>query len=77
MIDIFPPPGPDNRDSFFAQTLTAKQSNARLYVGIAAQYDKAGLRLRYLVSDAKKLKEKYLDRLTPQFSVRLKCVHRE
>ena len=37
MIDIFPPPGPDNRDSFFAQTLTPEQSNARLYVGIAAQ----------------------------------------
>ena len=37
MIDIFPPPGPDNRNSFFAQTLTPEQSNARLYVGIAAQ----------------------------------------
>jgi hypothetical protein len=37
MIDIFPPPGPDNRNSFFAQTLTPAQSNARLYVGIAAQ----------------------------------------
>lgn len=37
VIDIFPPPGPDNRNSFFAQTLTPEQSNARLYVGIAAQ----------------------------------------
>ena len=37
MIDIFPPPGPDSRNSFFAQTLTPEQSNARLYVGIAAQ----------------------------------------
>ncbi len=37
MIDIFPPPGPDNRDSFFAHTLAPEQSNARLYVGIAAQ----------------------------------------
>ena len=37
MTDIFPPPGPDNRNSFFAQTLTPEQSNARLYVGIAAQ----------------------------------------
>lgn len=30
------------------------------------EYEKVGLRLRYLVSNAKKLKEKYLDRLTPQ-----------
>ncbi len=37
VIDIFPPPGPDNRNSFFAQTLTPEQSNARLYVGVAAQ----------------------------------------
>lgn len=37
MIDIFPPPGPDSRNSFFAQTLTPEQSNARLYLGIAAQ----------------------------------------
>jgi len=36
-VDIFPPPGPNLRDSFFAETLTPKQSNARLYVGIAAQ----------------------------------------
>jgi hypothetical protein len=36
-VDIFPPPGPNYRDSFFAQTLTSSESNARLYVGIAAQ----------------------------------------
>ena len=36
-VDIFPPPGPDRRDSFFAETHTPQQSNARLYVGIAAQ----------------------------------------
>ena len=36
-VDIFPPPGPDRRDSFFAETHTPEQSNARLYVGIAAQ----------------------------------------
>lgn len=36
-VDIFPPPGPDYRDSFFARTLTSSESNARLYVGIAAQ----------------------------------------
>jgi len=40
-VDIFPPPGPDRRDSFFAHTLEPKQdepkTNARLYVGVAAQ----------------------------------------
>lgn len=37
MVDIFPPPGPDRRDSFFARTLPVTESNARLYVGVAAQ----------------------------------------
>lgn len=37
MTDIFPPPGPDRRDTFFAQTVPTTESNARLYVGIAAQ----------------------------------------
>jgi Helicase conserved C-terminal domain len=36
-VDIFPPPGPDRRDSFFARTHTTDESNARLYLGIAAQ----------------------------------------
>jgi Helicase conserved C-terminal domain len=36
-IDIFPPPGPDRRDSFFARVHTPQESNPRLYVGIAAQ----------------------------------------
>jgi hypothetical protein len=36
-VDIFPPPGPDRRDSFFAETLPSSERNARLYVGIAAQ----------------------------------------
>jgi hypothetical protein len=36
-VDIFPPPGPDRRDSFFARTLAPKESNARLYIGVAAQ----------------------------------------
>ena len=36
-VDIFPPPGPDRRDSFFAKTLTPAEANTRLYVGIAAQ----------------------------------------
>ena len=37
IVDIFPPPGPDRRDSFFAETHSAQRSNARLYLGIAAQ----------------------------------------
>lgn len=36
-VDVFPPPGPDRRDSFFAKTHSIKDSNARMYVGIAAQ----------------------------------------
>jgi hypothetical protein len=36
-VEIFPPPGPDRRDSFFANTLPSSESSARLYVGIAAQ----------------------------------------
>src|ERR1019366_9918090 len=36
-VDVFPPPGPDRRDSFFAEVHTPQKSNARLYVGIAAQ----------------------------------------
>jgi Helicase conserved C-terminal domain len=37
MTDIFPPPGPDRRDSFFARIVPTTESNARLYVGVAAQ----------------------------------------
>jgi len=37
LVDIFPPPGPDRRDSFFAETHDTKTSNARDYVGITAQ----------------------------------------
>ena len=36
-VDVFPPPGPDRRDSFFAETVPVSKANARLYVGIAAQ----------------------------------------
>ncbi|MDF5724126.1 MAG: helicase-related protein [Rhizonema sp. PD37] len=36
-VDVFPPPGPDRRDSFFALTVPAHKKNARTYVGIAAQ----------------------------------------
>lgn len=34
---VFPPPGPDRRDSFFARTMPAEDAPARLYLGIAAQ----------------------------------------
>jgi hypothetical protein len=37
MVDIFPPPGPDYRNSFFARTHKPDESNARLYLGVAAQ----------------------------------------
>ncbi|MDR0965274.1 MAG: DISARM system helicase DrmA [Myxococcales bacterium] len=36
-VDVFPPPGPDRRDSFFAKTARANEQNPRLYVGVAAQ----------------------------------------
>jgi hypothetical protein len=35
-VDIFPPPGPDRRDSFFAVTEPDRE-RARLYLGLAAQ----------------------------------------
>lgn len=34
---VFPPPGPDRRDSFFAQTRRSSEVAARQYVGVAAQ----------------------------------------
>jgi len=37
VVEIFPPPGPDQRHSFFAETHSPQRSNARLYLGIAAQ----------------------------------------
>lgn len=37
LTQIFPPPGPDRRDSFFALTVSPEQAPARLYVGVAAQ----------------------------------------
>jgi hypothetical protein len=33
---VFPPPGPDRRDSFFAKVVPATEVPARLYLGIAA-----------------------------------------
>ncbi len=34
--EVFPPPGPDRRDSFFALTAPSSEQPARLYVGLAA-----------------------------------------
>jgi hypothetical protein len=34
---VFPPHGPDRRDSFFARTVPSSETAARLYLGIAAQ----------------------------------------
>lgn len=34
--EIFPPPGPDRRDSFFAKTVSPTERPARLYLGLAA-----------------------------------------
>jgi Helicase conserved C-terminal domain len=36
-VEVFPPPGSDRRDSFFAQTVSSQDRNARQYVGISAQ----------------------------------------
>ena len=35
--EIFPPPGPNRRDSFFAHTVPSTDMPARLYVGLVAQ----------------------------------------
>jgi len=37
LTQVFPPPGPDRRDSFFAKTVPSSETAARLYLGIAAQ----------------------------------------
>jgi hypothetical protein len=36
-VDVFPPPGPDRRDTFFARTASPIEKEPRLYVGVAAQ----------------------------------------
>jgi len=36
-VQVFPPPGPDRHDSFFAKTVRSSTVPARLYVGVAAQ----------------------------------------
>lgn len=36
-VEMFPPQGPDRRDSFFAETRTIGEQKGRLYIGLAAQ----------------------------------------
>ena len=36
ITQVFPPPGPDRRDSFFARMVPVEQTPGRLYLGIAA-----------------------------------------
>jgi hypothetical protein len=36
LTQVFPPPGPDRRDSFFARTVPSSKTPARLYLGIAS-----------------------------------------
>jgi hypothetical protein len=37
ITQVFPPPGPDRHDSFFARVVPSSETAARLYLGIAAQ----------------------------------------
>ena len=37
LTQVFPPPGPDRRDTFFARTVRSSETPARRYVGIASQ----------------------------------------
>jgi hypothetical protein len=37
LTQVFPPPGPDRRDSFFAVTKPSSEVSARLYLGLASQ----------------------------------------
>ncbi len=36
-VEVFPPPGPDRDDSFYARTVPVAEAPARLYLGVAAQ----------------------------------------
>ena len=49
ITQVFPPPGPDRRDSFFARTVPASEAAARRYVGIAAQGKSAKVLMRRVV----------------------------
>ena len=46
VTQIFPPPGPSRRDSFFAQVVQASEKSARLYLGIASPGRNAKVMMR-------------------------------
>ncbi len=46
LTQIFPPPGPSRRDSFFAQVKTPSEKPARLYLGIASPGKNAKVMMR-------------------------------
>jgi hypothetical protein len=62
-VDIFPPPGPDRRDSFFARTLPASVSPAREYAGIAAQGRSPKVVMLRVYMALLAASQKYYDRL--------------
>jgi Helicase conserved C-terminal domain len=62
-VDIFPPPGPDRRDSFFAHTLPASESPARQYAGIAAQGRSPKVVMLRVYMALLGASQKYFDRL--------------
>jgi hypothetical protein len=62
-VDIFPPPGPDRRDSFFARTLPVADSPARQYAGIAAQGRSPKVVMLRVYMALLGTSQKYFDRL--------------
>ena len=62
-VDIFPPPGPDRRDSFFARTLAVSDSPAREYAGIAAQGRSPKVVMLRVYMALLGASQKYFDRL--------------
>jgi hypothetical protein len=62
-VDIFPPPGPNRRDSFFARTLTTSDSPARQYAGIAAQGRSPKVVMLRVYMALLGASQKYFDRL--------------
>jgi hypothetical protein len=62
-VDIFPPPGPNRRDSFFAHTLLVSESPAREYAGIAAQGRSPKVVMLRVYMALLGASQKYFDRL--------------
>ncbi len=62
-VDIFPPPGLDRRDSFFARTLPVSDSPAREYAGVAAQGRSPKVVMLRVYMALLGASQKYFDRL--------------